>query len=312
MNILITNDDGVHAPGIIELAHAFATLGNVTVVGPESEQSGVSHALTFLQPMFVHELEFDHPNVRRFAVNGTPSDCTKLGILELCNERPDVVVSGINGGLNVGINCIYSGTLAGAREGAFFEIPSFAVSIEVVRKGVHNLAHIRRAAELSRELVVRLLESRFPPRTHFNVNFPIAALEGDVCERMVPMETRRFDYHFQTGVDPTGRPYYWTVHSGKNIDHSQLTDLTAVEQGMVSITPMNYDLTDHSQLVEDPSGDFTELETDHHSNRRNGSNGDGAVGKRAARTFEADSTFSGSTDPSDSADVVRENPEQDG
>lgn len=253
MQILITNDDGIHAPGIMALAMAFTEIGDVTIVAPEYEQSGVSHALTFLTPFFVQQIESDHPSIRRFALNGTPSDCTKLGIVELVEGKPDLIISGINGGLNVGINCIYSGTLAGAREGAFFGVPSFAVSIEVIRKGISNPDHVQQAAAWSRELVLELSQTDSPGKTHFNINYPIAALEknalGNKVEPVfVPMETQPFTYRYQKGTDPTGRPYYWTEHQSGNITHDELTDLKAVERGLVSITPMDYDLTDHRHL----------------------------------------------------------------
>lgn len=248
MQILITNDDGIHAPGIEGLARAFAEIGDVTVVGPEYEQSGVSHALTFLEPLFVNELPSELSNVRKFAINGTPSDCTKLGILELCETRPDLVVSGINGGLNLGINCIYSGTLAGAREAAIFGVPGFAVSIDVVRKGIHQPEHVERAAELSRTLITELMNFDRANGDYFNINFPIFALENNAERRVVPMETRRMDYRFEQGTDPAGRPYYWTAHSAKNIAHAELTDLTAIQKGFVTITPMTYDLTCPARL----------------------------------------------------------------
>lgn len=249
MQVLITNDDGIHAPGIVALANAFAEIAHVTVVGPEFEQSGVSHAITFLSPLFVTRLESDHPNIRRFAVNGTPSDCTKLGILELCEEKPDLVVSGINGGLNLGINCLYSGTLAGAREAALFDIPGFAVSIDVVHKGVHQPEHVSRAADLARDQVTTLLKLESPAGSYFNINYPIYALENDAEVRFVPMETRRLDYNFEKGTDPAGRPYFWTAHTAKNIAHDQLTDLMAVKKGYTTVTPMTYDLTNESQLA---------------------------------------------------------------
>lgn len=243
MNVLITNDDGVFAPGIIELAKAFAEVADVTIVAPLSEKSGVSHALTFLEPLFVNELESGHPRITRYAVNGTPSDCTKLGILELCSARPDCVVSGINGGLNVGINCLYSGTLAGAREAALFDVPGFAVSIDVVHKGRHQPEHVRRASELARQLVLEIMKSEILPHSYYNINYPIFALENDAPTTVVPMETRQIDYSFEKGTDPAGRPYYWTSHTARNIAHRELTDLTAIKRGHIAVTPMTYDLT---------------------------------------------------------------------
>lgn len=249
MHILITNDDGIHAPGIIGLAHEFASFADVTVVAPEYEQSGVSHALTFLKPINAHRLPSDLENVSWFAVNGTPSDCTRLGVLELCETRPDMVVSGINGGLNVGINCLYSGTIGGAREGSFFEIPSFAVSLEVVQKGQSNPQHVKRASKLTRELILsELLPNASSKTAMYNINFPIASMENDVPVEVVPMETQRFEYHFEKGNDPAGRPYFWTKHVASEIRNSNGTDVSVVEYGKIAVTPMTYDLTDYSQI----------------------------------------------------------------
>lgn len=249
MHILITNDDGIHAPGIIGLANEFSKYANVTVVAPEYEQSGVSHALTFLKPINAIALPSAFHNVKRFAVNGTPSDCTRLGILELCGTQPDVVISGINCGLNVGVNCLYSGTIGGAREGSFFELPSFAVSLEVLHKGQPDTHHIQRASQLSRELILdRLLPNIKSKMTMYNINLPLAAMEQSVDVATVPMETRRFDYHFDKGNDPAGRPYYWTKHVASEIRNLNGTDVSAVEHGKIAVTPMTYDLTDYGQI----------------------------------------------------------------
>ena len=129
MQILLTNDDGIYAPGLAAMERALARLGDVTVVAPAIEQSGVGHSITFLTPLMAKEV-FDGERRRGWAVEGSPADCVKLAIGEFCPRRPDLVVSGINGGLNVGINVLYSGTVAGATEGALFGIPSVAVSLE--------------------------------------------------------------------------------------------------------------------------------------------------------------------------------------
>lgn len=249
MHILITNDDGIHAPGIVGLTNEFAKHADVTVVAPEFEQSGVSHALTFLKPINALALPSELDNVRWYAVNGTPSDCVRLGVLELCETRPDIVISGINGGLNVGINCLYSGTIGGAREGSFFEIPSFAVSLEIIHKSRTNVQHIVRASKLSRELILgRLLPLATAKTTIYNINMPIAAMDRDVEIMTVPMETQRFEYHFEKGNDPAGRPYFWTKHVASEIKNLNGTDVSAVEHGKIAITPMTYDLTDYQQI----------------------------------------------------------------
>ena len=129
MQILLTNDDGIYAPGLAALERELRQLGDVCVVAPATEQSGVGHSITFLSPLVVKEL-FDGDRRRGWAVEGSPADCVKIGVFEFCPRRPDLVVSGINGGLNAGINVLYSGTVAAAIEGAFFEITSMAVSLE--------------------------------------------------------------------------------------------------------------------------------------------------------------------------------------
>lgn len=258
MNVLITNDDGINAPGITALADAFDEIANVTVIAPEYEQSGISHALTFLRPLFARQIQGvddqdesdEAPGVQRIAINGTPSDCTKIGIVEFCDPQPDLVISGINGGLNVGINCLYSGTLAGAREGAFFGIPSFAVSLEVLRKGVSNPAHLASAANLSRKMILQILEHDHLPGSYHNINFPIKAFQQDPEITVVPMEKQRYEYRFEKGIDPTGRPFYWTKHTSKHSNDGLDSDVKSIEKGLVTITPMTYDLTDQQLMSE--------------------------------------------------------------
>lgn len=258
VNVLITNDDGINAPGITALADAFDEIANVTVIAPEYEQSGISHALTFLRPLFARQIQGvddqdesdEAPGVQRIAINGTPSDCTKIGIVEFCDPQPDLVISGINGGLNVGINCLYSGTLAGAREGAFFGIPSFAVSLEVLRKGVSNPAHLASAANLSRKMILQILEHDHLPGSYHNINFPIKAFQQDPEITVVPMEKQRYEYRFEKGIDPTGRPFYWTKHTSKHSNDGPDSDVKSIEKGLVTITPMTYDLTDQQLMSE--------------------------------------------------------------
>ena len=143
MQILLTNDDGIYAPGLAAMERALARLGDVCVVAPAVEQSGVGHSITFLSPLMAKEV-FDGERRRGWAVEGSPADCVKLAIAEFCPRRPDLVVSGINGGLNLGINVLYSGTVAAAIEGAFFGITSIAVSLEY-----DEHADFDRAAELA-------------------------------------------------------------------------------------------------------------------------------------------------------------------
>jgi 5'-nucleotidase len=147
VQILLTNDDGIYAPGLAAIERELREMGDVCVVAPATEQSGVGHSITYLTPLIVNEV-FDGPRSRGWAVAGSPADCVKLGVFEFCERRPDLVVSGINYGLNAGINVLYSGTVAAAIEGAFFEITSIAVSLQY---SPH--ADFDRAAKLARRVV---------------------------------------------------------------------------------------------------------------------------------------------------------------
>ena len=155
MRILLTNDDGIHAPGLAAMERQLQSIGDVTVVAPATEQSGVGHSITFLRPLICTESYDEQDHLRGYSVEGSPADCVKMGVTELCPNRPDLVISGINGGLNAGINVLYSGTVAAAIEGAFFGITSIAISMEFAEH-----PHFDRAAVLALALVEQLLEQK--------------------------------------------------------------------------------------------------------------------------------------------------------
>ncbi len=178
MLILLTNDDGIYAPGLAALEREMSLLGEVVVVAPTTEQSGVGHSITYLTPLIVKEVfrnEGGLEGERRcgWAVEGSPADCVKIGILQFCPRQPDLVVSGINGGLNAGINVLYSGTVAAAIEGAFFGVTSVAVSLEY-----DEHARFDKAARLAREIVRRILDQKGAEPQLYNLNIPTAALSG--------------------------------------------------------------------------------------------------------------------------------------
>ena len=152
MQILLTNDDGVYAPGLAAMERELRKIGDVSVVAPATEQSGVGHSITFLSPLIAKEI-FEGDRHRAWAVEGSPADCVKIGVFEFCPRRPDLVVSGINGGLNAGINVLYSGTVAAAIEGAFFGITSVAVSLEY-----DEHAQFDKAARMAREIIQQILD----------------------------------------------------------------------------------------------------------------------------------------------------------
>ncbi len=242
MRILLTNDDGIYAPGLAALERELRRLGHVDVVAPAIEQSGVGHSITFLSPLICKEI-FDGPRRRGWAVEGSPADCVKIGIFEFCSERPDLVVSGINGGLNVGINVLYSGTVAAAIEGAFFGITSIAVSLEY-----HEHARFEQAASLTRCILEQILAQKDERPQLFNLNIPTAALVGPSELRIVPMGVERYGEHFIKRKDPKGRTYYWATNDPPPRPGPIQTDLTAIAQGHVTLTPLQYDMTRRPDL----------------------------------------------------------------
>src|SRR5215210_3877015 len=183
MQILLTNDDGIYAPGLAAMERALRRLGDVSVVAPAIEPSGVGHSITLLSPLMANEA-FDGERRRGWAADGSPADCVKLALAEFC-PKPDLLVSGINGGLNLGINVLYSGTVAGATEGAVFGIKSVAVSLEY-----DEHAKFDAAAEMAVRLIEQILAIReSSAHTLYNINIPTVALERQTEVRVVPMAT---------------------------------------------------------------------------------------------------------------------------
>jgi len=237
MLTLLTNDDGIFAPGLAAMERALRRIGEVSVVAPSTEQSGVGHAITFLTPLTAKEI-FDGPRCRGWAVDGSPADAVKLGISEFCPRRPDVVVSGINAGLNAGINVLYSGTVAAAVEGAFFGITSIAVSLEY-----DEHADFERASEIAIDVIGELLSRSPPAGSLYNINIPTRALSGRPSLRVVPMSTARYGEAFERRVDPRGRPYYWATNEPPPPPSPSESDVTALAAGDVTLTPLHFDLT---------------------------------------------------------------------
>ncbi len=241
MQILLTNDDGIYAPGLAAMENELQQLGDVTVVAPATEQSGVGHSITFLSPLVCKEV-FDHQRRRGWAVEGSPADCVKLGVFELCRSRPDLIVSGINGGLNAGINVLYSGTVAAAIEGAFFGITSIAVSLEY-----NEHADFETAASMARPLIEQILQQRHATML-YNINIPTSAVGRETSVRIVPMGVNRYGEHFIKRKDPKNRTYYWATTDPPPEPTDEETDLSALAKGQITMTPLHYDLTRHDAL----------------------------------------------------------------
>jgi 5'-nucleotidase len=235
--ILLTNDDGIYAPGLRALEQELRALGEVCVVAPATEQSGVGHSITFLKPLVAHEV-FEGDRRRGWAIEGSPADSVKLGIFEFCGKRPDLVVSGINGGLNAGINVLYSGTVAAAIEGAFFGITSIAVSLEFDEHARFDLA-----ARLARQVIEQILRNKGPEPQLYNLNIPTRALEGPAELHVVPMGVHHYGEEFEKRQDPRGRSYYWMLDSMPELASEPETDMSALAEGHVTLTALDFDLT---------------------------------------------------------------------
>ncbi|MBI3455096.1 MAG: 5'/3'-nucleotidase SurE [Candidatus Rokubacteria bacterium] len=235
-NILISNDDGIHAPGLAALAATLDAVGEVYVVAPDRERSAVGHALTLHRPLRVESL-----GPRRFAVNGTPTDCVNLAILGILPVRPDVVVAGINDGSNLGDDVTYSGTVSAAMEGSLLGVPALAVSLVQAGEG----ADYTTAAQAAAELTQLLLRDRESGVTLVNVNVPRGKPRG---LKMTRLGRRVYSEKVTEQRDPRGRVYYWIGAGPPAWEAGEDTDFAAVHAGYISVTPLHLDLTSYDGL----------------------------------------------------------------
>jgi len=250
MKILVTNDDGIRAPGIRVLAEVLRSIGEVTVVAPDRERSAVGHALTLHHPLRATEIR---PSV--FAVDGTPTDCVNLGIHTLLGSRPDIVVSGINCGANMGDDITYSGTVSAAMEATLMGIPALAVSLVTAGRGDNyaDAAHVVAG-------LVRIVGTRGLPRdTFLNVNVP--DLPRDQLGSAVITTQGKRDYQGKiiTKTDPRGRSYYWIGNGEMQFRDLEGTDYHAVKRGLISVTPLHLDLTNYASLTILKTWDLAEI-----------------------------------------------------
>ena len=237
MRILVTNDDGIFSPGIKALGLAMRALGEVAVVAPDVEQSAVGHGITVRRPLrFKHTASAGFGEIPAYRVDGTPADCVVLGVHLL--GRPDLLVSGINIGVNLGLDLTHSGTVAAALEGASLGIPSIAFSLDTSGEELN----FEEAARLAVAVARFVLETGLPPGTLLNVNFPATRPKG---LRVTRLSTHHFEDTVVERLDPEGRPYYWIA--GRPVgEEEEGTDLWAVRQGYVSVTPVSLDFTDYA------------------------------------------------------------------
>ncbi len=243
MRILVSNDDGINAPGLKVLVRIAKSLSkDIWVVAPEQERSGAGHSLTLTDPLRVRRL-----SSRKFAVNGTPTDCVMLGCTEIINgRRPDLVLSGVNRGSNLGEDVMYSGTVAAAMEGTLIGIPSIALSQRVV-PGDHNVKWST-TEHHAPSLITRLVEAGWPENVMININFP-DVLHNQVAGVEVGNQGRRYiaELSFDARIDARGVPYYWLGYRPTtDAEPPKGSDIHAVENGRIAVTPLQLDMTHYA------------------------------------------------------------------
>jgi 5'/3'-nucleotidase len=238
MIILLSNDDGIHSEGLTALEESVRHVGDIYTVAPDRAQSSMSHALTLHRPLRVHEL-----GTRRLSVDGTPVDCVKLALTGLLPVRPELVISGINKGPNLGDDIIYSGTVSAAIEGALLGIPAIAVSLVTFKD-----FDFRAAAEFTATLIQRIAERDIPPKTLLNVNVPPIPKRDLKGWRVTRMGKRHYSENIVERVDPRGVKYYWIGGDDLGFSNDDGTDCQTVHEGYISVTPLQVDLTDYKLL----------------------------------------------------------------
>lgn len=242
MKILLSNDDGIHAPGLAALYNAVKDLGDVVVAAPDSQMSAVGHAITISDPIKVHEVT-TASGFKGYAIGGTPADCVKLAVVALMDRPPDLVISGINLGPNAGISIIYSGTVSAATEGTILGIPSIAISINTFKDPLWDTA-----ATAARNIVQKALHAKLPADTLLNVNVPNCPAGEIRGHRVTTMGKSQFKEVFHRRTDPRGNLYFWMDGDMELAPNQTGTDVQALAENYVSITPLAFDLTNRAML----------------------------------------------------------------
>jgi 5'-nucleotidase len=243
--LLLTNDDGIEAKGLKTL---YSALGDekdfdIRIVAPDRERSAVGHAITVFDPISVKK-EYINGSFCGYSVAGTPADCVKLAITAIFEKKPDILISGINRGANIGENIIYSGTVSAATEGTIYEIPSIAVSIDNLKDTDYSFA-----AGFTKKITKSLLGiERLPPRTLLNINIPDVPADKIRGIKLTHQSTVKFKDIFIKRVDPRGRDYYWMDGEYEVITDDEDSDYIAIKNNYISITPIQHDMTDYKRL----------------------------------------------------------------
>lgn len=240
--ILVTNDDGVHSQGLISLFRSMQKLGDAYIIAPDRERSAVSHALTMHKPLKVDKLR---KNI--YSINGTPTDCIAIGVNKILPEKPVFIVSGINKGANLGDDITYSGTVSAAIEATIMGIPAFAVSL-VSREKNFSAWNFTAASKISLKIGEYILEHSLPYDTLLNVNVPNVTAKGIKGMKLTRQGKRIYDDSIQETFDPHGEKHYWIGGGNPYWEHGEDTDIQAVQDNYVSVTPIHLDLTNYDAL----------------------------------------------------------------
>lgn len=240
MRILISNDDGINAQGINVLRKALEPLGEIYVVAPDRPRSAAGLSITMHKPLRADKVSFEGSQAIGYAINGTPSDCVKLGIEALLPEKPDIVVSGINKGPNLGTDVLYSGTVSAALEAVINDVPAIAVSL-----ASWDIEDYEYAAEFTAKLVKFVVGKGLPGETLLNVNVPPPdKIASPVAVSVTRLGKRRYQNIFEKRTDPRGKVYYWMGGEVLDLEAEPGTDIGAVNEGHISVTPLFFDVTD--------------------------------------------------------------------
>lgn len=242
MKILLTNDDGYNAPGILALHEALSPSHDVMLIAPDREKSAVSHGISLYQPMRIHKITLDNGRTG-FGITGTPADCVKLGLFEICETKPDLIISGINPGCNTGVDINYSGTVGAAREGALNRILSMSVSI---RKS-DGAMDLKGMSQFISNLCEKIHEFHLPQGTFLNINAPDIPIENVQGIRITRQAQDNVSKQFEKRIDPKNRFYYWYGDVNRETNGND-TDIHALSEHYISITPIQCDHTDYKTM----------------------------------------------------------------
>jgi 5'-nucleotidase len=239
MKVLLTNDDGILAPGLAALRRIFEKVYDVMIVAPDRECSAIGHGITVHQPIRAETVKFSDSSITGLAVNGTPSDSVKLAF-EISDVKPDIVVSGVNRGYNLGTDVLYSGTVSAAIEGVINGVPAIAVSVAISpdKQDDYNVA-----AEFALKITRIVLEKGLAPETLLNINVPLVSRQELTGVQITNLGKRRYENVFDKRSDPRGRTYYWLAGEPVDIDDGPNSDFTAIKNKKISVTPVHLDLT---------------------------------------------------------------------